>query len=204
MPDSSRPTLPLLVFVSGKPGSGKSTLAFRLADALWFPLISNDAIRQGLLETRANAEDEATRTVDGPTSVAVFYATIGFLLRAGVSLVVEHSFRRGLSEPDLQSLSPIARMVNIHCDTSIEEAQRRFTQRERTLRRHFVETLRRHQPDRTQRYDGDSIIDQMERRVFDWEVFDPLDLDVPRLRVDTTVEYLPSLDRIVAFVRLAS
>src|SRR5262245_298507 len=123
---SDRSCLPLFVFVSGKPGSGKSTLAQRLADALWLPLVSNDAIRQGLLETRAGAENEAARVVDGPTAVGVFYATISFLLRAGVSLVAEFSFRRGLSEPDLRPLVQMARAVNVHCDTSFAEARRRF------------------------------------------------------------------------------
>ena len=43
----------------------------------------------------------------------------------------------------------------------------------------------------------------MERDTFDWTPFDPLNLDVPRLRVDTTEGYAPNLDQIVAFVRNA-
>jgi predicted kinase len=199
-----RSCLPLFVFVSGKPGSGKSTLAQRLATALWFPLVSNDAIRQGLLETRAGAEEESARVVDGPTAVGVFYATIAFLLRAGVSLVAEFSFRRGLSEPDLGPLVQIARTVNVHCDTSIEEARRRFIEREQTQGRRFVEGMRRHRPDSVPRYGARHIIEQMERGAFDWGVFDPLDLDVPRVRVDTTADYAPSLDRIVEFICSAS
>ncbi|HVC32919.1 MAG TPA: AAA family ATPase [Chloroflexota bacterium] len=207
MSELPRPSLPLFVFVSGKPGSGKTTLAQRLADALWLPLVSNDAIRQGLFETRAAARGEAARladVVDGPTAVGVFFSAIGFLLSAGVSLIADHSFRRGLSEPDLRPLVQSARLVNIHCDTLIEEAQRRFLQRERTQRRLFVEDLRRHRPETFQRHDADYVVDQIERGAYDWTVFDPLDLDVPRLRVDTTGEYVPSLDRIVAFIRSAS
>src|SRR5262249_53395721 len=132
MAASDRSCLPLFVFVSSKPGSGKSTLTQRLAAALSLPLVSNDAIRHGLLETRAGAEDPAARVVDGPTAVGVFYATIAFLLRADVSLVAEFSFRCGLSEPDLRPLVQIARAVNVHCDTSIEEARRRFVEREQT------------------------------------------------------------------------
>jgi predicted kinase len=122
MSQSSRASLPLFVFVSGKPGSGKSTLAQRLADALWFPLLSKDAIKQGLLETRAAAEDEAAREVDGPTSFGVFYGAIGFLLRSGVSLVAEVSFQRGLDEPKFQPLMEVARIVNVHCETSISSS----------------------------------------------------------------------------------
>ena len=202
--ESPPAALPLLVFVSGKPGSGKSTLARRLADALWLPLLSKDAIYEGLLETRADTGLEALRRVDGPTAVGVFYATVGSMLRQGVSLVAEHSFRRGLSEPDLRPLARIARLVNVHCDVAIEEARRRFVERERTERHRFVEALRPHRPDRVSRYDAEHIVDQMERGAFDWAVFDPLDLDVPRLRVDTTGDYLPNLDQIVAFVRTAS
>jgi hypothetical protein len=92
----------------------------------------------------------------------VFYATIGFLLRADVSLVAEFSFRRGLSEPDLRPLTEIARTVNVHCDTSIEEAQRRFTERERTQRRVIIEGMRRHRPDSLLQYGASQIIRQME------------------------------------------
>lgn len=162
--------LPLLVFVSGKPGSGKSTLARRLADALWLPLISSDAIRQGLLETRAAAEDEALRQVDGPSAVRAFYAAVGFMLGQGVSLVAELSFRRGLDEPNLRPLAKVARLVNIHCDVPMELAQRRFIDRERTERRRFVEALHRHRPGHVSPYDAGHIIDQMERGAFDWDV----------------------------------
>ncbi len=204
MSESSRVSLPQFVFVSGKPGSGKPTLARRLADALWFPLLSKDAIKQGLLETRAAAEDEAARVVDGPTSFGVFYGSIGFLLRAGVSLVAEASFQRGLDEPKFQPLMEVARIVNVHCETSIPEAQRRFVAREGTERQRFFEALCRNRPDNHPRYDPNYFIDQMERGTFDWMVFDPLDLDVPRLHVDTTTDYVPNLDRIVTFIRRAA
>ena len=204
MPDSSHTLHPLLVFVSGKPGSGKSTLAHRLADALWFPLLSKDAIKQGLLETRAAAEEAAARAVDGSTSFGVCYNAIGFLLRNGVSLVAEASFQRGLDEPRIQQLEEVARIVNVHCDLPISEAQRRFAAREGTERRRFFEALCRDRPDNHPCYDPSYFIDQMESGTFDWMAFEPLDLGVPRLRVDTTADCQPSLDRIVTFLRSVS
>ncbi|HEX5414699.1 MAG TPA: hypothetical protein VFZ25_03470 [Chloroflexota bacterium] len=150
------------------------------------------------------SNDDAPRQVDGLSVVRAFYATVGFMLGQGISLVADLSFRRGLDEPNLHRLTKVARLVNVHCDVPIALAQRRFIDRGRTERRRFVEDLRRHRPDRASRYDAGHIIDQMERGAFDWDVFDPLDLDVARLRVDTTGDYVPNLDAIVAFVRTAS
>ena len=41
----------------------------------------------------------------------------------------------------------------------------------------------------------------MEAGTFDWVVFEPPDLDVPMLRVDTSHTYAPGLDTIIAFCR---
>ena len=189
-PDRARP---LLVLVSGKPGSGKSTLAHRLADqdALWLPLVSRDAIKKGLAETLGvSADDEAGISAVTQTSVGVFYGAIEYLLHAGVSLVAEQSFRRGLDECHLQPLTRLARAVIVHCHTSPEEAHVRFVERARSRR-----------PDRRPARSAQKIIDQMERGAFDWAVFDPLDLGVPTLCVDTSQDYAPSLDTIIAFCR---
>jgi predicted kinase len=182
---------PLLVLVSGKPGSGKSTLAGRLADALSLPLVSRDAIRGGLGETLGVADDDLVG-ISAVThiSVGVFYGTITYLLDAGVSLVAEQSFRRGLDERHFPPLTQRARTVIVHCNTSTAEAQRRFVERERSRR-----------PDRHPPPGAGIHIDRMERGVFDWAVFDPLAVGVPILRVDTTQAYASGLDAIIAFCR---
>ena len=45
------------------------------------------------------------------------------------------------------------------------------------------------------------IIAQMEKGTFDWAVFDPLDVAMPSLRVDTTNGYVPGLEVVIAFCR---
>ncbi len=192
---SSFPNLPrpLLILVSGKPGSGKSTLAQRLADqdALWLPLVSRDAIKQGLGETLGiSPDDEAGVSAVTQTSVDIFYEAIGHLLSAGVGLIAEQSFRRGLDESRLQPLTLLARTVIVHCHTSPDEARRRFVERARSGR-----------PEQRPARSVQKLIDQMEAGTFDWVVFEPPDLDVPMLRVDTSHTYAPGLDTIIAFCR---
>ena len=41
----------------------------------------------------------------------------------------------------------------------------------------------------------------MERGTYPWRMFDPFNLGVPALRVDTTSGYVPDLDTIIAFCR---
>ncbi len=177
------PKLPLLILVSGKPGAGKSTLARRLAaeDALWLPLVSCDPLRVGLLETSVPASGRAV--------IDVFYGSIGYHLERGVSLIAELSFRRGLDESQLRRFIDRCRMVNIHCQTTIAVSQQRFLERQRT---------RRPTPG------ADTVGTAMESGTFDWSVFEPLDLNTPRLCVDNVARYVPTLEAIVAFCREAA
>ncbi|HEY8600559.1 MAG TPA: hypothetical protein VIL85_19140 [Thermomicrobiales bacterium] len=120
----------------------------------------------------------------GRAVIDVFYGTVKYLLDRGVSLIAELSFRRGLDEPQLQQLANHCRMVNIHCQTTTEVAQQRFF-------------ARRHSRRPTPR--ADMVGAAMAGGTFDWSVFEPLDLPIPRLCVATTAEYAPDLAEIVAF-----
>jgi hypothetical protein len=117
-------------------------------------------------------------------AIATFYDMITLLLGRGLSLIAELSFRRGLDEPRLRPVGDIATLVNIHCALPTAEAQRRFAARERTRR-----------PVKS----AASFIEQMEAGAFDWSPFDPLDLVIPRMIVDTSGDYAPDLASIVAF-----
>jgi hypothetical protein len=48
------------------------------------------------------------------------------------------------------------------------------------------------------------VAGQIERGAFDWRPFEPLELDVPRLDVDTTDGYRPTLAEIVEFCQMAA
>lgn len=192
-------TRPLLVFVSGKPGAGKSTLARRLADTFAIPLVSRDALKIGLAEASAAAGDEAGLASATVASVYAFYGVIGYLLSAGVSLVAEQSFRRGLDERHLRPLTQRARLVNIHCELPVAEARRRFLTRAEA---HHTQRAQVYQNPQLLAWfapGSDTVSTAMNEDRFDWTVFNPLDLDVPTLHVATSSDYAPGLDAIVAF-----
>jgi hypothetical protein len=119
----------------------------------------------------------------------------------GVSLVVELSFRRGLDEPRLRELQTLARVVNIHCEVPIPLALERFRAREAADRARFREAWMRHRPGFLPLGSAQHYVEQMEQGTFDWSAFEPLDLDLPRLTVDSSDGYTPDLDAIVAFCR---
>jgi hypothetical protein len=68
---------------------------------------------------------------------------------------------------------PLARTVVLHCDTSDQEAARRFIARERANPLARPDVL-------------EALIERMERGTYDWQTSDPLDIGAPVLRVDTT------------------
>ena len=182
-------TKPLLIVVSGKPGSGKSTMAQRLGgrSQLWLPIVSHDAIRSAL--RGVGKPPEARGHVPVQQSVGLFYATLRHYLEAGASTIAEFSWRRGISEKDLGEVARLARAVNVHCQVTTELAHRRFLEREQAL----------HPGVPPEQGPAANIVQQMAEGDFPWDVFDPLDLDMPRIVVDTTDGYLPGIDEVARF-----
>ena len=80
---------------------------------------------------------------------------------------------------------PRCRIRNVHCTVDSAVGRRRFLDRQQ---------MRGTVPD-------NPSATSMRPGTFDWGVFAPLDLAVPRLLVDTTDGYDPSLDAIMAFCR---
>lgn len=182
---------PLLVLVSGAPATGKSTLARRLSAALPLPLLARDTIG----EIVANAFDvqsrEQSRALLRPM-FAIYYALLAQLLRAGISVVSESNFHRGVAERELRPCVAHARTVLIHCQTAREVSVRRFVERlERGERqRAFIAG----DEERIALLRAGMPVDSRERAE------EPVDIDVPTLRVDTTNGYKPDFDTIVAFI----
>jgi predicted kinase len=173
---------PTLVAVSGPPGAGKTTLAHALADALEWPAVCRDEIKERL------AAADPTDHLDLKT-LETFFRTLGELLQSGTSLVAEAAFQDRLWRPGLAALADLAGIRLVRCIVDPELARVRITRRAAE------------EPSRAVHADADLLqrIAEGKQPIESWV---PIALDVPCLVVDTTCGWEPSLDRIVEFATL--
>jgi predicted kinase len=182
---------PLVAIVSGAPATGKTTLALRLAPALGLPVIGRDRIKEVLFDSLGVPELERSDEY-GRASFHLMDATLRWLLDAGVGAVYESNFQRGLSETELRLHLPRCRAVQLHCQVDWEVQQARYEARALSGDRH------------PGHLDAERIAAARARGgTPGWKerYREPLDLDVPTLRIDTTDGYRPSFEEIIAFAR---
>lgn len=82
---------PTLIVVTGPAGSGKTTLAYAVGAALGAPVVSRDAIKEGMVA----AEPGFVPATSDPLTLrtfGVFFANLDLLLRAEVTTVAEAAF----------------------------------------------------------------------------------------------------------------
>ena len=183
---------PLLVIVSGGPAMGKTTLAPILAERLSLPHLSKDWLRQVFTDAFNAETREQNAALLGP-GFKVYYGLISQLLRSGVGVVAECNFHRGVSEPELAPVAALGTTVIVHCQTNRELSIKRFIARD---------ALRL--PQRRYAFDHERIAGLRAGIPQDaWERAEPVEIGAPVLRVDTTDGYAPSLDEIVAWIRVA-
>lgn len=175
----------MVVVVSGPPGTGKTTLAHRVAAAIGCPAICRDEIKEGMVHATPGF-------VAGPgdplsmRTLSTFFDVIGLLVGRGTTVVAEAAFQHRLWAPGLTPLLGRADVRVVHCTTSADVALARINARTTA------------NPNRRAHEDA-QIPDDARRRTHD--TFEPIDLDVPTLTVDTTTDpYDPSLPGILTFL----
>ncbi len=170
--------LPLALLLSGAPGSGKTTLARQLGDVLRVPVIEKDRLREGTLWSLPTRDLD-----DAPPGPPLWYDVMEHLLGLGISVVGDMALFAGVSERDINTrLSPLADIFNVHCiarDSSSRLIERAHTDPLQAHRLTWLET------------NADTWHDQ---------TAEPLELACPRLVVDTSDGYAPSLEAIVESV----
>lgn len=179
---------PLLIIVGGPPASGKSTLAEWLAEEFRLPLLSRDAFKEAMMDVLGSPDPEASHEY-GAAAYKILAILQQQLVKAGVGAVLESNFLRGVSEQDLRPILPKSRSVAIYCETTVEESLRRFAERAQNGDRHPGH----HDTDPEKMTE----LEEMLRS----GCYDPLDLNIPYLVVDTTTgDYAPDQATIKRFV----
>ena len=171
---------PRLILVTGPAGSGKTTLAYALGAAVGCPVVSRDAIKEGMVA----AEPGFAATTSDPLSLRtydVFFATLDLLLRAEVTTVAEAAFGHRLWTQGLRSLTDVADLRVVRCAVAEDEARSR-------MRRRLVSN-----PTRTAHADSEHLAAPPD--------FTPLTVAAPTLDVVTDDGYQPELAALVAFCR---
>lgn len=176
---------PTLVVVSGPPGVGKTTLAHALADALRWPVVCRDEIKEGMVGAGAGRAVDPADNLNLRT-LTVFFGTLTEYVRSGTSLVAEAAFQDRLWRPGLEPLAEGADIRVVRCVADPELARER------------IATRAKRQPSRSAHDDAGFLrrIAEGERPIESWV---PIAMDVPSLIVDTARGWVPSLERIVEF-----
>jgi predicted kinase len=178
--------LPRLVIVTGAPGTGKTVLATRLSHELGLPLLTKDAIKEAMMDALPVPDREASMQL----GAAVFRLLFTFsqsLLDAGVGIVLEAPFTHPQADAPLRELGRNARTTLIQCVAPAELVLKRYRERYESGQRH------------PGHFDG-VVLDGLAERLQAGEYEAPL-IDVPKLIVDTSDGYHPTLDEIVAALK---
>ena len=117
-----------LVLVTGPAGSGKTTLAYAVGAALGSPVVSRDAIKEGMAAAEPGFVP-ATGDLLTRRTFAVFFANLDLLLRSEVTTVAEAAFQHRLWTEGLGLLDDLADLRIIRCRVAEEHARQRMRRR---------------------------------------------------------------------------
>ncbi len=174
---------PYLLIVTGRPGSGKTTLSAKLGDELFLPILSRDALKEGYVHTSGMRHNELPADTNKLVT-DLFFKTLKDLLENNVSIIAEAAFQHKVWEGKLEALSKVAGIQILICQTDPKIAKERFIKR-------GLEDSRR------EYFHGDKAVqDARDGKDITIAEYEPPELSFPTMIVDTTNDYVPSINEI--------
>ena len=119
---------PKCIIVTGRPGSGKTTLAEVLAEHLWMPVISRDAIKEGYVNTYGVNHDQLPADTNQVVS-DLFFALVSQTLAGKVSVIIEAAFQHKLWASMIGSIQELSNPFIIACTIDGAMAAKRHLER---------------------------------------------------------------------------
>lgn len=174
--------LPTLTIVAGRPGAGKSTLAHILAKRIHCPLISRDAIKEGMVNTIG--DKGAPGGLLAQNALTTFFEVIELLLGRGVTVVADAFFPEELWKSQIAKLSLLAKINLVVCDVEDDIALERL-ERRRNADPYWDEF--HNQP--------------VNQKLMPATRYEPPELGVPTLIVSCRSEYNPEIESIYRFTK---
>jgi len=154
-----------------------------LAKELKCPLISRDELKEGYINT-LGANLKNSNNSDALHIYNTFFEVINLLISKGISIIIEAAFQDKLWKPKLSNLAHKVQMKIIICNTP--SAKTRFINRLQA------------DPSRDKFHGDNSVKD---RGGLLTDSYDPPNMNIPTLEVDTTENYNPDLDQIIHFIK---
>jgi len=170
-----------MIIVSGSPGSGKTGLAEKLGDTFEYPVLSRDALKEVLMDIWPPESREESERL-GDASWPLMYQVLDALLGRIPGVIVESNFVRGDTESGILKRLERAQAILVHCAAKTPEIIERIADRKNDHSRHEGHFDEQIVPDVVLAIDNDA--------------YEPLDLPIPLIHVNTTDGYDPSLEDI--------
>lgn len=172
-----------LIIIAGASASGKSHLADVLHEQTGFPLISKDHYKEAIMDVFPPESRKESENL-GIASWKVLYVALEQLVEFVPGIVVEANFHSGYDNSTLQNLASKCDTTLVYCHTDVETTIKRIE-------------ARKDDPDRhSGHFDQDAlptVIEQIEKGVHRLKLDDVMMIDV-----DTTTDFVPSIEDVIA------
>ena len=192
-PATTQGPRPVLAIVSGLPATGKTTLANLLKRDLRWPLFSKDGFKELLFDADHQVREGFRREDSiraGAQAIAIVFQAAAEVLATGHPCIIEANFLPQFAPADLKPLIKEADLRQVHCSVPDDVVVERYLGRAKRGERHPVHT------------DLEALDNLLLRMA--QGAGEPMPLEAPLFRVDTSHGYAPAPESILEFLRAPS